>query len=153
MLFPDIYVEKTKNKACSRLERYRILKNIADEQYSPKITATYSFEPKANQTGPNRQTEIMVTRKVDAELELEEIRKAINRITDIHARRVIIEKYCRLPLLDKEIYPALGYSESEFYRLHEKGVLLFAECYRNGILLVFKNESEFFGRNLQEVYK
>lgn len=148
--FPDLYTEQTKSNARSRLERYRILKNIANEQYNPKITATYSFEPKVPLSNPNKQTEIIVTRKVDAELELEEIRKAINRISDVHVRKVIIEKYCNASILDKELYPALGYSESEFYRLHERGILEFAECYRNGVLLVFRDEERFFGRNLQE---
>ena len=152
-LFSDIKKSQTLAGARRKLSHYRRLRHIAGEEYSPKVTATYSFEPKAPFGSPNRATEDMVTRKVAAWQELEHIEKAINAILDSYVRHVIYEKYCaRYRKSDIAIYLDLGYSESEFYRLVERGQLEFAENYRNGKLLVFQEdvEEDFFGRKIEE---
>ena len=152
-LVAGILKKETMSKAYRVLERYTILCNIAEEPYSPKLTATYSLEPKSK-TGQNgSQTVSMVARRVDAEREIEEIRKAVDKVSDSYCRQVLIEKYYfGRNKTDIAIYIDLGYSESEFYRLLERAVLEFAENYRHGKLLVFDDErlDDFFGRELQE---
>lgn len=77
---------------------------------------------------------------------MQAITKAINRIIDPYVRQILIEKYFKWQIKsDYIIYTELGYSESEFYRMLERGTLEFAENYRNGSLLVFR-----IGRKVQE---
>lgn len=152
-LVPGILKKETLAKAYAVLDRYQMLCNIAKEDYLPKLTATYSLEPRGQSWKPSSQTENMVTRRVDAQAELEAIREAVDRLVDIRHRQVIIEKYYHgRNKTDIERYMDLGYSESEFYRLVERAVLEFAENYRNGRLLVLDPswEDEIFGRQMQD---
>lgn len=47
MLFKELLKNKTKENAESALKSYRTFLRIAGEEYSPKVTATYSLEPKS----------------------------------------------------------------------------------------------------------
>ncbi|CYU66627.1 ArpU family phage packaging/lysis transcriptional regulator [Streptococcus suis] len=137
-LFKEIDKYFTKKNAYEVLELYRRYARMAGEEYTPKLTATYSFEPKSSGF-TNKTTEIQVTNRVAACDELEEITKAINRVIDPYIRQILIEKYCKWHIKqDKAIYTDLGYSESEFYRMLERGAIEFAENYRGGELLVFR---------------
>lgn len=148
-LFKEIDKKATKENADEVLNLYRRYANMSGKEYTPKVTASYSLEPRGNGGPVSRSTEITVTNRVAAWNELEAIMEAINQISDSFARQVVIKKYCERPILpDKAIYPDLGYSESEFYRLWERGVVEFAECYRGGELLVFRKS--ILGRDLQE---
>ncbi|NQI43729.1 transcriptional regulator [Streptococcus suis] len=137
-LFKDIDKFFTKKQADEVLSLYRRYVRIAGIEYLPKVTATYSFEPRTN-NGPNRATEDIVSRRVSAQDEMEAIMVAVNAIIDPYVRQVIIERYCAWhEKSDKNIYLTLGYSESEFYRLLDKGLIQFAEAYRGGELLVYR---------------
>ncbi|MBE6165070.1 MAG: transcriptional regulator [Streptococcus gallolyticus] len=136
----EIDKQSTKNNAYKVLKQYRRYSRMAGEEYTPKITATYTLEPKTvrSYNSGSSQTEALVTRRVSAWNEMEAIMKAINRVIDPFARQILIEKYCKWQIrTDCEIYMELGYSESEFYRKLERGVIEFAEAYRGGELLVF----------------
>lgn len=138
MLFSELLKNKTKENAKRTLKTYRNYLRIAGEEYSPKVTATYSLEPKSAPASPSRQTENMVLRRVSAQQELDHIAEAINRLSDANLSQILVERYCRLRFRqDKEIYPALGYSSSEYYRLLDQALFEFAEAYKNGELLVF----------------
>ena len=137
-IFKEIDKTFTKRNAYEVLSLYRRYARMAGEEYNPKITATYSFEPKSGGF-TSKATENQVTQRVTACDEMEAIYKAINRIIDPCVRQVIIEKYCKWHIKqDKAIYTDLGYSESEFYRMLERGAIEFAENYRGGELLVFR---------------
>ncbi|MBT0932890.1 ArpU family phage packaging/lysis transcriptional regulator [Streptococcus lutetiensis] len=145
-LFQDMDKVLTKHNAYEVLSLYRRYSRMAGEEYTPKITATYSLEPKASGFSNSKQTEIQVTRRVAAWDEMQAIAKAINRIIDPFVRQILIEKYCKWQIKsDCAIYMELGYSESEFYRMLERGAIEFAESYRGGELLVFR-----IGREEQE---
>lgn len=136
----EIDKQSTKNNAYKLLKQYRRFSRIAGEEYMPKLTPTYTLEPKTvrSYNSGSSQTEALVTRRVSAWNEMEAIMKAINRVIDPLVRQVLIEKYCKWQIrTDCEIYMELGYSESEFYRKLERGVIEFAEAYRGGELLVF----------------
>lgn len=136
----EIDKQSTKNNAYKLLKQYRRFSRMAGEEYTPKLTPTYTLEPKTvrNYNSGSSQTEALVTRRVSAWNEMEAIMKAINRVIDPLVRQVLIEKYCKWQIrTDCEIYMELGYSESEFYRKLERGVIEFAEAYRGGELLVF----------------
>lgn len=132
----EVLKNKTKENADNTLKNYRVLLRIAGEEYSPKVTTTYSLEPKSAQSSPSRQTEQMVIRRVSAQQELELMASAINRLSDLNLSQILIERYCRVRFRqDKAIYPSLGYSESEYYRLLDRALLEFAEAYKAGELL------------------
>jgi len=136
----EIDKQSTKNNAYKLLKQYRRFSRMAGEEYTPKLTPTYTLEPKTvrSYNSGSSQTEALVTRRVSAWNEMEAIMKAINRVIDPLVRQVLIEKYCKWQIrTDCEIYMELGYSESEFYRKLERGVIEFAEAYRGGELLVF----------------
>ena len=136
----EIDKQSTKNNAYKLLKQYRRFSRMAGEEYTPKLTPTYTLEPKTvrSYNSGSSQTEALVTRRVSAWNEMEAIMKAINRVIDPLVRQVLIEKYCKWQIrTDCEIYMELGYSESAFYRMLERGVIEFAEAYRGGELLVF----------------
>lgn len=136
----EIDKQSTKNNAYKLLKQYRRFSRMAGKEYTPKLIPTYTLEPKTvrSYNSGGSQTEALVTRRVAAWDEMQAITKAINRIIDPLVRQVLIEKYCKWQIrTDCEIYMELGYSESEFYRKLERGVIEFAETYRGGELLVF----------------
>ena len=60
MFFNELLKNKTKENANRTLKRYRNYLRIAGEEYSPKVTATYSLEPKSAPGSPSKQTENIV---------------------------------------------------------------------------------------------
>lgn len=127
----------TKDKAVRLLSAYKQLKRLAGEQFTSKVTATYSFEPRSFTGIVNKPLEKYIERQMTAQKLLDDIEEAINHINDAYLRQVLVMKYCKSYDSDIAIYVDLGYSESEFYRTLEKAILLFAECYSYGALLVF----------------
>ncbi|MCW6681596.1 transcriptional regulator [Aerococcaceae bacterium NML160702] len=139
-LFPKLDEKKTKENAKKKLSQYWLLLGISGERFEPKLTPTYSFEPRSQTNANNNAIEKHFMRQTAAILEVLQIEKAINNISKEYARRILIEKYCSLEYEnDIQIYMSLGYTESEFYRLLDRALYEFAETYRHGELLVFEN--------------
>ncbi|GAB2496015.1 hypothetical protein GCM10008929_17390 [Alkalibacterium psychrotolerans] len=56
-------------------------------------------------------------------------------------KEIIMKRYVQIEeISDIEIYYSLGYSESAYYRQLKKALVKFAEAYKAGELLVFKEE-------------
>ena len=137
-LFADVNKSATKRKAIKILRKYRTLTRIAGLEYAPKVTASFSLEPRGTSSENHSQTESLVTRKVTAEQDSQAIIRAINALSDRHYSQILIECYCRnRKQYNIEVYMGLGYSESEYYRMRERAILEFAENYKNGECLVF----------------
>ncbi|EJG39969.1 phage transcriptional regulator, ArpU family protein [Streptococcus pneumoniae 2070335] len=120
-------------------KKYSRLRRIAGEEYAPKITISYSLEPRSSSGQTSKQVESMVVRRVSAQQDLELIAKAINNLSDMEYTRILIERYCRKKRReDYSIYSELGYSSSEYYRILNKALLEFAESYQASNLLVYK---------------
>ena len=136
----------TKEKVVMMLSAYKQLKKIAGEEYVSKVTATYSFEPRSYTGAVNKSLEKHIERKLTAQKMVEDIEKAINRMSNAYLRQLLIMKYCKYYDSDIAIYVTLDISESEFYRELERGLLYFAECFCNGSLLVFEG-----GLNIDEL--
>lgn len=139
----DIFLEvdnidkkATKENVDELLNLYRRLARMADEEYMPKMTATYSFEIKGSGGSISDQIGEVVSRKFAAQQEIIKITKAINKLNSYH-RQLLFERYMkRRPQTDIMIYVGLNLSESTFYRELEKAQLEFAEAYDDGRLLV-----------------
>lgn len=137
-LFPEIDKEKTKQNVKNLLVHYHSLVRLAGEDYTPNITATYSFEPKSYTGTVSSQTENMVVRKMTAEKTLESVAKAMNKL-NIYDRKLIHSKYMNVRVLkNTEIYLDFSISERTFYRELDKALIRFAEAYENGSLLAEK---------------
>ena len=136
----------TKEKVVMMLSAYKQLKKIAGEEYVSKVTAKYSFEPRSYTGAVNKSLEKHIERKLTAQKMVEDIEKAINRMSNAYLRQILIMKYCKYYDSDIAIYVTLDISESEFYRELERGLLYFAECFCNGSLLVFEG-----GLNIDEL--
>ena len=128
----------TKEKVVTMLTAYKQLKKIAGEEFVTKVTATYSFEPRSYTGAVNKPLEKYIERQMTAQKMVEDIEKAINRMSNAFLRQILIMKYCKYYDSDIAIYVTLDISESEFYRELERGLLYFAECFCNGSLLVFE---------------
>ena len=130
--------KKTRKEAIKVLKKYSRLRRIAGEEYAPKITISYSLEPRPSSGQTSKQVESMVLRRVSAQQDLELIAKAINNLSDMEYTRILVERYCRKKREDYSIYSELGYSSSEYYRILNKALLEFAESYQASNLLVYK---------------
>ena len=73
--------KKTRKEAIKVLKKYSRLRRIAGEEYAPKITISYSLEPRSSSGKTSKQVESMVLRRVSAQQDLELIAKAINNRT------------------------------------------------------------------------
>lgn len=115
-----------------------MLTRIAGLEYAPKVTPSFSLEPKSFDGMACNKTENTVTRKAAAEQDLQAIVRAINALSNRHYSQILIECYCRnRKQYNIEVYVDIGYSESEYYLMREVAILEFAENYRNGECLVF----------------
>lgn len=141
-MFPEIDNEKTKEKVHRLLSHYRSMARLADEEYTPKITATFSLELKGSGGKPSDQVGNAVSRKVTAEQELWKIGRAMNKL-DAYTRQLLHDRYIsKEKKSDIRIYMDLSMSESTFYRELEKAQIEFAEAYDYGRLIVEKVQSE-----------
>ena len=75
--------KKTRKEAIKVLKKYSRLRRIAGEEYAPKITISYSLEPRPSSGKTSKQVESMVVRRVSAQQDLELIAKAINNLSDL----------------------------------------------------------------------
>lgn len=138
--FPELDIAATKKLAKRKLREFRRWERVSGLVFEQNITATYSFEPRQKVKAPSKSLENLAIRKIDAQNELFAIEDGINRIIDPYTRQILFMKYCsHIKMSDLAIYDTLHYSESEFYRLLDKGLLHFAEGYRDGVLLQYKS--------------
>lgn len=139
-MFPEMDRDKTKRNVHRLLSHYRSMARLADEEYTPKLTATYSFELKA--PGISDNVGNAVARKVTAERELWKIGRALNKL-NAYQRQLLHERYIdRRELTDIEIYYDLGMSKTTYYKELEKAQVEFAEAYDNGRLIVDISEEK-----------
>lgn len=137
-LFPELDEEKTRNNVDELLGIYRRLARLADEEYTPKVTASYSFELKSYTGTVNSALENSVIRKVSAEQEIYKIAKAMNKLNAFH-RQMLHHRYMsRKEPTDIQIYMDLGMSERTYYRGLADAQIAFAEAYDGGRLLAEK---------------
>ena len=141
-LFGQLDNKMTKENAKKVLENYRLLKKIAGETFTSKVTAMYSFEPRSHTNVVSKPIENHIVRQETARREAELIELAISRMLDVEERRILIGKYCSFPVMtDKELYLDSGLDDATFYRRWELALFSFAELYKAGELLVFVDGS------------
>jgi len=134
-LFPRVDRGLTKLNVDRLLSQYRTMVRLADEEYTPRITATYSLDLKAP-GGISDNVSKAVMRRVVAEQELWKIGRAMNKL-DAYNRQLLHDRYIsREKKSDIQIYSDLNLSESTFYKELTEAMIEFAEAYDSGRLLV-----------------
>lgn len=142
MLFREINRDATKKNVHGLLSAYRSLARIADEDYMPKMTSTYSFEPKSFTGRTSDPVGGALSMKQQAEDELESIIKAFNKL-NAYQRQLLYFRYIdRQEKSDIQIYMDMNMSERTYYRELEKALMSFAEAYKNGRLLAEKWQTD-----------
>lgn len=140
MLLPEIDKEKTKFNVDSLLSHYHRLKRLAGRPIEQNVTATYSFEPKADYLDPTSKLEKGIVKKVNAGEIVDEIHSALNLLS-VDSRKRLHQKYFQpYKQFDYEIYSDENISSSSYYRMLGKAQLEFAEAYQGGKLLEFKEK-------------
>ncbi|MBM7635575.1 ArpU family phage packaging/lysis transcriptional regulator [Streptococcus saliviloxodontae] len=137
MFLPELDEKKTRANAKRKLKeipRWQLLANTKDKQ---RVTTTLSHEPKAKTGKNNSQVERLALTKVSAEQELEEIKKAIDLLTEPIYKEILKCKYYKRQK-DFITFTELDYSEAMFYILLNKALIEFAFAYRGRILLELK---------------
>lgn len=143
-LFAQLDEVKTKKRVRSVLEQYRTLKRIAKEPFNSQVTAVYSFEPRSYTGGVSKPIEKHIVRQQAAVREIGFIEEGLSHMENPDQRRILYEKYFDwAQKSDISIYMDLDMSETEFYREVEKALFAYAEVYKSGALLQFKNEASF----------
>lgn len=138
MLLPEIDKEKTKKNVDNLLSNYHRLKRLAGRPIDQNLTATYSFEPKADFFDPSSKIERGVIRKVNAGEIVDEIQSALNLLS-VDSRKRLHQKYFQpYKQFDYEIYSNENISSSSYYRMLSKAQLEFAEAYQAGELIEFQ---------------
>jgi len=143
-LFAQLDERATKKRVRSVLEQYRTLKRIAKEPFNSQVTAVYSFEPRSYTGGVSKPIEKHIVRQQAAVREIGFIEEGLSHMENPEQRRILYEKYFDwAQKSDISIYMDIEMSETEFYREVEKALFAYAEVYKSGALLQFKNEASF----------
>ena len=133
-LFPDLNVEETKINVKILLSQYRRMQRLVTEGHMPKITQTYTLEPRSASLD-NDQTFDSVSRKMTAEDELTKIAEALNKLNAYHRQLVYYRYMVKERMTDEDISGIMSMSERTYYRELETTLIEFAEAYDGGSLL------------------
>lgn len=128
--------KQTKKNADKELRLYRQRARLADEEFVPNVTATYSFELKSFTGRRPEPIENFVTDTSDAEQYLVDVAHAFNKM-NAYRRQLLWYRYCdKREFNDIQIYMSMGgCNERQFYRILDQALQEFAESYCGGRLI------------------
>ncbi|HGD1591676.1 TPA: ArpU family phage packaging/lysis transcriptional regulator [Streptococcus agalactiae] len=119
--------KKNAMRKLKEFQRWQRIANILDLTYNE----LYQFDIEYHST---RRTYLEISRECALE-ELGAIKYAINQLSKIDYRQILIECYLiSEKLSNQEIMTKLNRSESWYYETKKRALLEFAEHYRDGIL-------------------
>ncbi|MBM5707683.1 ArpU family phage packaging/lysis transcriptional regulator [Listeria ivanovii] len=135
-LLPQINVEKTIENAKQVLECYRSLERIAGTDYSQKLTASYSLEPKGGGTEQS-PIEGMIVRRLDATNKSYDIYAAVARLNTTSQKIIKYTFMYPEQYSERQVQDVVQKYGGNFRELKKKALLMFAEAYNQGELLVY----------------
>lgn len=122
----EIDKNKTIKKSLQALGKYRMLMLAVDDEYLPKVTATYSLTPPSNTNMFHSSTEDIiefVDREQERDTYMKLLWKGINRMP-VESRELIVNKYMgRDKLYDFEVYNQMGISKPKFDRKKQEALI------------------------------
>ncbi|EIQ80951.1 UNVERIFIED_CONTAM: DUF1492 domain-containing protein [Streptococcus canis] len=108
--------------------RWQRIANSLDLSYNER----YQFDIDCHST---RREHLEISRECALE-ELDAIKHAINQLSKIEYRQILIECYLiSEKLSNQKIMTQLKRSESRYYETKKRALLEFAQSYRNGVLI------------------
>lgn len=119
----------SKKNAMRKLKEFQRWQRIANS-----LNLTYNERYQFDIYHPTRRKHLEISRECALE-ELDAIKHAINQLSKIDYRQILIECYLiSEKLSNQEIMTKLNRSESWYYETKKRALLEFAEHYRDGIL-------------------
>ncbi|WP_202622419.1 ArpU family phage packaging/lysis transcriptional regulator [Heyndrickxia coagulans] len=119
LLIPEIDRDATQKNVEKAIAKYRYYLLQTEDEFLPKITASYSMIPPTNTNAFHSSTEDTAVRMADFERErmeyLTRFAKAVNRLS-VREREAFVMKYMgEEELYDYEVYNHLGMGETYYY--------------------------------------
>ncbi|WP_277630385.1 ArpU family phage packaging/lysis transcriptional regulator [Atopococcus tabaci] len=131
----EINKDQTKENVHKLLSIYRRLELMADAEYSPNVTQSFTAEIKGMGGKPSSAVESEVLKKIDLHNEVDHITKAMHKLNP-EKKQILYDKYMSpYELSDKQIFESMHVSKTTFYRKLTRAQLDFAYAYKNGTLL------------------
>ncbi|MEE3742049.1 ArpU family phage packaging/lysis transcriptional regulator [Streptococcus dysgalactiae] len=121
----------SKKNAIRKLKEFHRWQRIANS-LGLSYNELYQFDIEYH---PTRRKHLEISRKCALE-ELDAIKHAINRLSKIEYRQILIECYLiseKKP--QQDIIAELNRSQSWYYEIKKRALLEFAQSYRNGVLI------------------
>lgn len=141
LLIPEIDRDATQKNVEKAIAKYRYYSLQTEDEFLPKITASYSMVPPTNTNAFHSSTEDSAIRMAGFERERMEyltlFAKAVNRLS-VREREAFVMKYMgEEELYDYEVYNKLGMSESHYYKkfkprmFYKFAIAMRIEVYKN----------------------
>ena len=137
-LLDEIDFDKTVNSVMPILQSYKNLQLIASEDYQPKVTASWSLAVSAPTNQYINPLDEHLSRTDEANCEILEITKAINKL-GFEDKRYIIDGFINKDEFDYNISKDYHLSSSQYYRNRRRAIFRFALAYRKGSYIKFDN--------------
>lgn len=119
--------KKNAMRKLKEFQRWQRIANSLDLTYNERYQFDIDYHP-------TRRKHLEISRECALE-ELDAIKHAINRLSKIDYRQILIECYLiSEKLSNQEIMTKLNRSESWYYETKKRALLEFAKKYRDGIL-------------------
>ncbi len=119
LLIPEIDRYATQKNVEKAIEKYRYYALQTEDEFLPKITASYSMVPPTNTNAFHSSTEDSAIRMADLERErikyLTLFSKAVNRLSAREREAFILKYMGEEERYDYEVYNQLGIGETYYY--------------------------------------
>lgn len=119
LLIPEIDRDATQKNVEKAIAKYRYYALQTEDEFLPKITASYSMVPPTNTNAFHSPTEDAAIRMADLERERMEyitrFAKAVNRLSPREREAFVLKYMGEEELYDYEVYNQLGMGETYYY--------------------------------------
>lgn len=119
LLIPEIDRDATQKNVEKAIAKYRYYLLQTEDEFLPKITASYSMIPPTNTNAFHSSTEDAAIHMADFERERMEyitrFAKAVNRLSPREREAFILKYMGQEELYDYEVYNQLGMGETYYY--------------------------------------
>lgn len=119
LLIPEIDRDATQENVEKAIAKYRYYSLQTEDEFLPKITASYSMVPPTNTNAFHSSTEDSAVRMADFERERMEyitrFAKAVNRLSKREREAFVLKYMGEEELYDYEVYNQLGMGETYYY--------------------------------------
>ncbi|EGO6570120.1 ArpU family phage packaging/lysis transcriptional regulator [Enterococcus faecalis] len=136
-LLKEVDFRQTRNNARNVLKSFRRLERIAGRSLIDIRTPIITDMPKGTSYG--NKAEEAIVQMMNVEAERDAILTALMSLSII-SRQILHYSFCvQDHYSNYKIAGEIGYSERSIQRMKPEALIEFAEAYRNGVLIVYRN--------------